>query len=115
MGKSNRPDDGDRWEEEPKDTRRRLALQQRDGDEDDVDTDGQDDGDLAEGAGIGRNSERRSALRRQAVAHIREDVVDLLTDHLEDDDHDDGDEDEDERVLDHPLTTLGIVPATQGP
>jgi len=61
MGKSNRPDDGDRWEEEPKDTRRRLALQQRDGDEDDVDTDCRDDCQLAEGARVGRNSERGNA------------------------------------------------------
>jgi hypothetical protein len=36
-----------------------------------------------------------SELRGQAVAHVRKDVVDLLTDHLEDDDHDDGDENED--------------------
>ena len=48
-------------------------------------------------------------LRGEAVAHVREDVVDLLADDLQDHDHDDGDKDEDQRVLDHALTAFVIV------
>src|SRR5580704_7919188 len=44
----------------------------------------------------------------EAAADVREDVVDLLANNLEDDDDDDGDEDEDEGVLDHALTLLAL-------
>jgi hypothetical protein len=44
----------------------------------------------------------------EAAADVREDVVDLLPDDLEDDDDNDGDEDEDEGVLDHALTLLAL-------
>jgi hypothetical protein len=44
----------------------------------------------------------------QTVGDVREDVVGLLTDDLQDHDDDDGDEDKDQRVLDHPLTALVI-------
>lgn len=43
-------------------------------------------------------------LGGQPVVHVRKDVVDLVTEHLEDDDDHYRDEDEDERVLHHRLS-----------
>jgi hypothetical protein len=45
-------------------------------------------------------------LGAQGAADVREDVVDLVANHGQDDDDNDGDEDEDQGVLDHSLALL---------
>src|SRR5438445_115159 len=50
-----------------------------------------------------------AGLLRETVADVREDVVDLMANDLNDDDDHDRDQDEDERILNHALPLLSLV------